>query len=214
MTVTAGRWLAFLFAMAGMSTAAMGAEIQSLAWEPGSETPVLQVRMSGEGVYTTQVLEDGQRLRISFPDSSMGPALAEIQGLDKVKGVYPYLADNGTAVVVDLLMNEPGQLDVQKAEYGYRVVASTATPPSSAAVAPAAWWPWHRRSMSPLAEQTAAAPVADDKNSIEDIVYAKLPGDRIQITFKMTKTARGAERLHHHQSGAYLAGFSEHPGRT
>ncbi|MEW6330126.1 MAG: type IV pilus secretin PilQ [Pseudomonadota bacterium] len=186
-TAAASRWLTFLFAMAGMSTAALGAEIQSLAWEPGSETPVLQVRMSGEGAYTTQVLEDGQRLRISFPDSSMGPALAEIQGLDKVKGVYPYLADNGTAVVVDLLMNEPGQLDVQKAEYGYRVVASaTATAPASPTVAvPAA--AAAPTASEPAPEQPAAAPVADDKNSIQDIVYTKLPGDRIQITFKMTK---------------------------
>jgi type IV pilus assembly protein PilQ len=189
MMVAAGRWLAFLFVMAGMSTAASGAEIQSLAWEPGSDTPVLQVRMSGEGAYTTQVLEDGQRLRISFSDSSMGPALAEIQGLDKVKGVYPYLADNGTAVVVDLLMNEPGQLDVQKAEYGYRVVAaSTAAPQSSDAAvpspAPVAVAP---KADEPVPEQPATAPAADDKNSIEDIVYTKLPGDRIQITFKMTK---------------------------
>jgi len=60
----AGRGLAFLIAMAGLSAAASAAEIQSLAWEPGSETPVLQVRTSGEGAYTTQVLEDGQRLRI------------------------------------------------------------------------------------------------------------------------------------------------------
>jgi type IV pilus assembly protein PilQ len=188
MTAATGRWLAFLFAMAGVSSAAIGAEIQSLAWEPGSETPVLQVRMSGEGAYTTQVLEDGQRLRISFPDSSMGPALAEIQGLDKVKGVYPYLADNGTAVVVDLLMNEPGQVDVQKAEYGYRVVASAVAPPSSAAAAPApAAVAVAPKVNEPVPEQPAAAPAADDKNSIEDIVYAKLPGDRIQITFKMTK---------------------------
>jgi type IV pilus assembly protein PilQ len=194
MTITAGRWLVFLVAMAGMSTAAMGAEIQSLAWEPGSDTPVLQVRMSGEGSYTTQVLEDGQRLRLSFPDSTMGPALAEIQGLDTVKGVYPYLADNGTAVVVDLLMNEPGQLDVQKAEYGYRVVASTTAPASPATAempAVAAETPAMGEQAVPeqtnIAEPASSTPAADDKNSIEDVVYAKLPGDRIQITFKMTK---------------------------
>jgi type IV pilus assembly protein PilQ len=194
MTITAGRWLVFLVAMAGMSTAAMGAEIQSLAWEPGSDTPVLQVRMSGEGSYTTQGLEDGQRLRLSFPDSTMGPALAEIQGLDTVKGVYPYLADNGTAVVVDLLMNEPGQLDVQKAEYGYRVVASTTAPASPATAempAVAAETPAMGEQAVPeqtnIAEPASSTPAADDKNSIEDVVYAKLPGDRIQITFKMTK---------------------------
>ena len=183
-----------------MSATALGAEIQSIAWEPGSETPILQVRVAGEGSYTTQVLEDGQRLRISFPDSSMGPALAELQGLDQVKGVYPYLADNGTAVVVDLLMNEPGQLDVQKAEYGYRVVASTTAPAAPApgvaeppvAVAPPAMEA-PVTAEAPVVEKPAvteaspAAPVAEEKNSIEDIVYAKLPGDRIQITFKMTK---------------------------
>jgi type IV pilus assembly protein PilQ len=103
--------------------------------------------------------------------------------------VYPYLADNGTAVVVDLLMNEPGQLDVQKAEYGYRVVASTTAPLSSAAAAPApAVVAMAPQADEPVPEQPAAAPAADDKNSIEDIVYSKLPGDRIQITFKMTKT--------------------------
>ncbi len=197
-----GRCLAFLAAMAGMSATVMAAEIQSIAWEPGSDTPVLQVRAAGEGSYSTQVLEDGQRLRISFPASSMGPSLAELQGMEKVKGVYPYLADNGTAVVVDLLMNEPGQLDVQKAEYGYRVVATTTTPASPAAapaetppvaITPPAVVEAPVKAEVPSVEKPAAAepapaaPVAEEKNSIQDIVYAKLPGDRIQVTFKMTK---------------------------
>ncbi|MBI5782206.1 MAG: type IV pilus secretin PilQ [Gammaproteobacteria bacterium] len=196
--LAAGRCLAFLVAMAGISANAFSAEIQSIVWEPGSETPVLQVRAAGEGSFTTQVLEDGQRLRLSFSNSSMGPSLAELQGLDKVKGVYPYLADNGTTVVVDLLMNEPGQLDVQKAEYGYRVVASTRSPappaaiavePPPVAVAPPAAVETPVKTGEPVTEKPAAepAPVAEEKNSIEDIVYAKLPGDRIQITFKMTK---------------------------
>ncbi len=186
------------------STLAWSAEIQSIAWEPGSETPVLQIRVAGDAAYQTQALEDGQRLRISFPTSTMGSALAELQGLDKVKGVYPYLADNGTAVVIDLLMTDPGQLDVQKAEYGYRVVASNLAPAAStaassantpapaltapvpAATPPAAVEAIAKTEEKPATEQpTAAAP---EKNSIEEIVYAKLPGDRIQITVKMTKT--------------------------
>ncbi len=185
-----GRCLVFLVAMAGMTATATGAEIQSLAWEPGSEASVLQVRASGEGTYTTEVLEEGKRLRISFPNSSMGPSLTEIQGREKAKGVYPYLADNGTTVVVDLLMNEPGTLDVQKAGYGFRVVAST-TP--SAAVTPPVASEMPAMNVEPatavpvVSEPTPVAPVAQGKNSIEDIVYAKLPGDRIQITFKMTQ---------------------------
>ncbi len=206
----AGKCLALLAVMMGTTAVALAAEVQSIAWEPGSETAVLQVKVAGEVAYTTQVLEDGQRLRISFPGSTMGASLAELQGLDKVKGVYPYLADNGTSVVVDLLMTEPGQLDVQKAEYGYRVVASAAAPvvstptpapatPATAetpvvaatATAPAATAaPADAAVSTPEkpATEPAAAPVAvDEKNVIEDILYTKLPGDRIQITLKMAK---------------------------
>jgi type IV pilus assembly protein PilQ len=201
--VTTGKYLSLVIAMVGMTNAALGAEIQSIAWEPGSDTPVLQIKVVGESSYKTQVLEDGQRLRISFSDSSMGTSLTELQGLDKVKGVYPYLADNGTSVVVDLLMTEPGQLDVQKAEYGYRVVASAAAPvasvpapatvetPVAAAAAVAPVEPAVSAQEKP-AEKTAAEPVAapavtEEKNVIEDILYAKLPGDRIQVTLKMAK---------------------------
>lgn len=214
----AGKYLLLLFAMTGM-TAAWGAEIQSIAWEPGSESPVLQIHVTGEAPYQTQMLEDGQRLRIKFPDSSMGASLGELQGLGKVKGVYPYLADNGTAVVVDLLMTERGQLDVQKADYGYRVVASTVMPAASApapsppapagaeasaapapdatsagAEAPAASAPVTTSTKvealpaeKPAAPAESSAAPAAEKNVIEEVAYAKLPGDRIQITLKMAK---------------------------
>jgi type IV pilus assembly protein PilQ len=208
--VATGKCLSLVVAMVGMTATALGAEIQSIAWEPGSEAPVLQVKLAGESTYKTQVLEDGQRLRISFPDSIMGTSLAELQGLDKVKGVYPYLADNGTSVVVDLLMTEPGQLDVQKAEYGYRVVASAAAPvastptpvlpttataeiPTVPATSPSSPAEMTSKVVEQPAEKTAVAepaavpPAAEEKNVIEDILYAKLPGDRIQVTLKMAK---------------------------
>jgi len=191
---TAGIYLALVAATLGMNTAAYGAEIQSIAWEPGSDTPVLQIRIAGDTNYLTQVLEDGQRLRVSFPNSTMGTSLTEISGRDTVKGVYPYLADNGTAVVIDLLMTEPGQVDVQKADYGYRVSASTMTPASSpqvAAASPATVPEATAKSDLPPPESSTAADTTSstvsDKNIIEDILYAKLPGDRIQITLKMTK---------------------------
>ncbi|MHB8744514.1 MAG: type IV pilus secretin PilQ [Sulfuricaulis sp.] len=239
----AGKLLWLLIAMTGMTAVAWGAEINSIAWEPGSESSVLQIHVSGKASYQTQSLEDGQRLRIKFPDSSMGPSLGELQGLDKVKGVYPYLADNGTAVVVDLLMTEPGQLKVQNAEYGYRVVvagtASATTTPAATTVTAAGETPattpaetTATATESPAApattpaettataSETPAAPAttpaattvtaagetpattpaettatasetpaapATKKNVIEGISYAKLPGDRVQITLKMAE---------------------------
>ncbi|MGE5242404.1 MAG: type IV pilus secretin PilQ [Bacteroidota bacterium] len=199
MMAAVGKSLWFAVALAGMTKVALATEIQSIAWEPGSDTPVLQIRTAGDAAYQVQALEDGQRLRISFPDSTMGSSLTELQGMDKVKGVYPYLADNGKAVVVDMLMTEPGQLDVQKAEYGYRVVASALAPAAAASAATAA-----TSATAPAAAGTVSAPAveatakteekpqdsaaaAEQKNVIEDIAYAKLPGDRIQITMKMAK---------------------------
>ncbi len=203
MTAAVGKCLWLAIALAGMTKAALAAEIQSIAWEPGSDTPVLQIRVAGDAAYQVQALEDGQRLRISFPESTMGSSLTELQGMDKVKGVYPYLADNGKAVVVDMLMTEPGQLDVQKAEYGYRVVASAlapaatataptapapaATPAAAAAVPVPAADAARKTETKPQENAAPAETAAEQKNVIEDIAYAKLPGDRIQITMKMAQ---------------------------
>ena len=157
--------------LGSLATPVLAGEIQSLAWEKEGEAPVLQVRAGGKVTYKVQSLEAGQRLRISFPNSTLGPKLTELSGEGKVKGVYPYLADNGTAVNVDLLLIEPGRIDVQKIAGGYRVTTVFgAAEPAAAAIA------------------EPPAPSAADKNVIEDMVYAKLPGDRIQITLKMSKT--------------------------
>jgi len=123
----------------------------------------------------------------------VGSALTELPGQDKIKGVYPYLADNGTSVVMDLLMTAPGQLDVQKAEYGFRLVASTAVAKPAEAATQLAGPPVAMPAPSEVpaaAEAPAAAapaPAVNEKNSITDIVYSKLPGDRIQLTLRMSK---------------------------
>src|SRR3990170_1579038 len=167
----AGRNLLLGVLLGSLATPVLAGEIQSLAWEGNEDTPKLRIRVDGKSAYKVQSLEDGQRLRISFPNSTLGPKLTELSGEGKVKGVYPYLADNGTAVNVDLLLIEPGRIDVQKIAGGYRVTTVFgAAEPAAAAIA------------------EPPAPSAADKNVIEDMVYAKLPGDRIQITLKMSKT--------------------------
>ncbi len=153
----------FVFALL-LSWRANAAEMQSIAWERG-ETAVLQFHISGKSSYQTESLEDGQRLRLRFPATSLLPAVSDIEGRAFVKGVYPYLTDNGTAVNVDLLLAEPGQMEVEQTKYGYRVKVA----PGTEAVAAG-----------------AKAPVtnAANQNYIEDITYTKLPGDRLQIRIK------------------------------
>lgn len=145
-------------------TPAYGAELETLVWEKGS-APVLQIHLKGDAPYQTESLEDGQRLRIRFAQTTLAASAADVQGRNKIKGVYPYLADNGTAVHVDLLTAEPSKLQIDRAPYGYRVAV--------------------------LIGATAAAPAAENSNAnlnaLEDITYTKLPGDRLQITLKMAK---------------------------
>jgi type IV pilus assembly protein PilQ len=173
---TAGcAWL--LLALVGASPAS-AAEIESISWD-GQDA--LKVQVKGSATYRSESLEQGQRLRLVFPDSTLGPALKELSGQGVVKGVYPYLADNGTSVNIDLLLNEAGSLNVQKTDSGFRVATTAASAPAAAAApAPAP---------APAATAAPAAPVAAaSKVAIQDVVYAKLPGDRLQITVRMTGT--------------------------
>src|SRR5712692_8691301 len=156
--------LGMLFSALGAGNVAYAGELQSIAWEKGNAA-TLQIRISGQASYETESLEDGQRLRIRFAQTTLAPEAKDIEGRNNVKGVYPYLADNGAAVYVDFLMVEPGQLQIQPAQYGYRVSVFTGA--------------------SVVFKKSANLPAAA-VNALEEISYTQLPGDRLQITLKMS----------------------------
>ncbi len=179
MTAT-GRLLIAALCMT-FAPAALAGELQGLAWETENGTTVLHVQVNGETTFEAMTLERGQRLRVSFPDSTLSPALKEPGGQGLVKGVYPYLAETGAAVNVDLLLTEPGEMEVRRAPGGYRVVVTAAGAPKPSVV-----------QAQPEKPANGALPVtaltpADDRTVIEDMVYARLPGDRIQVTLKMSR---------------------------
>ncbi|MFQ6021478.1 MAG: type IV pilus secretin PilQ [Acidiferrobacterales bacterium] len=179
--VLAPQFLALMLFVLGVLIAAIAfsAEVESLAWEDDAGA-VLQIRVKGESTYRTESLEGGQRLRITFSDSTLSPSASELEKRGKVKGVYPYLADNGTAVNVDLLLTEPGQLEVEKTTDGYRVAAIAGVTPTVGA-APAA------APSAPVVEPTAPVAVPSGENVIEEIRYAALPGGRVQVSLKMSQ---------------------------
>ena len=108
-------------------------DIEVLSWQ-GGDSSTFEIRVKGDSPYRVQSLEAGRRLRLSFPGSTMGPQLGELAGQDQVKGVYPYLAENGTAVNLDVLVSESSRLDVQQKSYGYRVAVVTEEGASSSNV--------------------------------------------------------------------------------
>lgn len=199
------RLLAFVLLSCLFAAPAMAAEIQSLAWESGADKPVLQIKVSGDATFTTQSLEFGQRLRVTFPGSTVADSVTELGGLGSVKGVYPYLAESGGAVNVDLLLAEAGEIQVEKVADGFRVSVqaavlktekATGPAPETAPAVSAAPATNSAFSVAPTAgavvaeDETVAEPKAPEapKNAIEEIRYAKLPGDRIQIVLRMSGT--------------------------
>jgi len=193
-------WALGLLAIANVALAA--GDLTALNWEEGTDVPSLQIWVSGSPAYEIKSLDDGQRLRLTLADTALRD-VTDVEGRGSVKGVYPYLTESGTGVNIDFLMSTPGELKVEPASYGYRVVAVAANgkpvEPAKKETAKAA--PAEKAGNAvavPAAPPVAAAPVpapapkaAPAKpvvplNSINEIVHAKLPGDRIQVQLRMS----------------------------
>src|SRR4030065_244533 len=168
---TLARWFTtFLFLASG---AAFAGDLTALSWEDNAGTPSLQVWVSGTPAYEVQTLDAGQRLRLRLSDTQLRD-VTDVEGRGFVKGVYPYLSDTGTGVHVDFLLTEPGQLRVEPATYGYRVIAQAVggdaakaagvDKPETKAAGPAA------PTVAPKAA-AAAAKSAIQENAIEEKQY-------------------------------------------
>jgi type IV pilus assembly protein PilQ len=178
-----------------MSGAVFAGDLTALSWDDNAATPSLQIWVSGSPAYEIQAIDGGQRLRLRLSDTVLRD-VTDVEGRGAVKGVYPYLSDTGTGVNIDFLLTEPGQLKVEPASFGYRVIAQTGTTetpkaavekveakpavPAATPVKPAAV------AIAPKVEPAPPVASAEPQNAIEDIVYSKLPGDRIQVQLRMT----------------------------
>ena len=186
-----------LMAVAILATAwlsrTLAAEVTGLAWEDGA-SPVLKLNVAGDSRFDAETLEGGLRLRLKLPGGSLGPSVSDIAGRANVRGVYPYIAENGAAVYVDMLMSEPGELKVESVADGLRLVvgaganANAETSAAAGAAVPAATAAAETAAVTEIPASTPAPAAAATRASLEDVSWTKLPGDRIQIRFKMSST--------------------------
>ena len=176
---------------------AFAGDLTALSWEENTPAPTLQVWVSGAPSYTVETLDAGLRLRLRLSATTLRD-VTDVEGREGVKGVYPYLSDDGGGVNIDFLMNQPGELKIESSSYGYRVVAQASGNPPPVAAAnseskvsepPARIEkpePKPSAPVTPPPAPAAPAPSAAAQNAVEDIVYAKLPGDRIQVQIRMS----------------------------
>lgn len=156
-------------ALAFLSGRAMAGEIESLSWVVGAPAPAVEITTNGDTQYKLEARENGQWLRLSFPATKLGAHAGDLDGQNFVKGVYPSMAADGSTAHVDIVLEQPGQLRMEKTQFGYTAVVE-ALQGSQAQATPA----------------TKEAPAASPLNEIKDIVYSKLPGERVQILVRMT----------------------------
>lgn len=141
-------------------------EITALKWDAG-QPGAMQLYVSGPADYKLSTLEAGKRLRLTFPGSTLAAGASELGAKGGVKGVYPYLADGGASVNVDILTNESSKLKISNTSYGYLVAVDKGAGYTEAPV-------------------NSVVTSAIGGLRIEDMAYTTLPGSRVQLRMKMS----------------------------
>ncbi len=171
------------------------AELSSLSWE-GDGDAAVALRLDGQPTYQTTVLDGGTRQRISFDQTTLGRDAVDVEGRGVVKGIFPYLSDDGQRVHVDILLQEPREIAVTESEYGYRIAAlaaaqaavtAAASTTSAASESTAASTMLAASTTSAASESTSEDAASENPNVLREITYSPLPGGRIQIDLRMDR---------------------------
>lgn len=139
-------------------------EVQAIKWNDD----VLEVHVIGKPAHEEQSLEDGKRLRLKLKEAGLASAVGELEPKGGIKGVYPYLAENGKAVYIDLLFSEATSLHFVPTSFGFRLSRNGSA-------------------VGGESDGTVDGLTKADANVLESITYSKLPGDRLQIKLKMSR---------------------------
>lgn len=157
---------------------AIGAELTSLTWENNN---ALRLQIDGSAQYETTTLDQGRRLRVSLKETTLGKNAVDIAGKGPVKGVFPYLADDGKAVYVDILMRKPGSLKLEKTDFGFRALATETI--AVAELGPNKATRVFKTDPATGASKETVTAVPEGGNALTAITYSALPGGRLQINF-------------------------------
>ncbi|AWP24693.1 hypothetical protein C4901_16315 [Acidiferrobacter sp. SPIII_3] len=169
------------FAVAGAAT------LTGLSWTTAAGKPALRLAISGHRRGRLEVRRHGRLLRVHLRRTTLGTHVRDLPGSGTVKGVYPYLADHGHGVDVDVLLTKRGRMHLTRTSYGYEAVlagVAGVVPQSPPATRPAA------RTAAPSAVKALPAAVkaaANGPNVLRKLSYFAFPGNRIELHLVTTK---------------------------
>ncbi len=151
---------------------AHAATLTGLSWTSVAGKPTLRLAIKGARRGRVETLHRGRLLRIRLTRTKMGVQVKDLPGIGAVKGVYPYLADRGRSVNVDILLTKAGSLRLMRTTYGYDaqlggIAVAMVTPQAGVARA---------RSKPMSATTTAQGP-----NALTKLSYFAFPGNKIEL---------------------------------
>jgi type IV pilus assembly protein PilQ len=145
------------------------AELENIEWRSGASPETLSLILDGTSEHRLESLDNNQRLRVVLPGARLGEGVSDISGQGIVKSVFPFVAEDGSSVNVDLLLTEPGHLEVTPSGRGLDVVARSG------------------EGAAPQSGRSGAPSGADEPNRLTDIRFATLPGGRVQVNVSMAR---------------------------
>ena len=160
------------------------AEIKSMEWKNSFGEKAIILETDGKVQFETFELDNGKRLRVSFPDSNIDKNVKAITGNGIVTGVSA-TSDEGS-VHVDLLTSVPAHLSVISTPEGYRLTTEPSLQQDISSTS--------EPNVIPLAMTVPAAASGDvtaEANVLRDVSFSKLSGGRVQV--KLTMDSRPDE---------------------
>lgn len=151
---------------------AHAATLTGLSWTSVAGKPALRLDIKGARRGRVETLHHGRLLRIRLRRTKMGVQVKDLPGMGAVKGVYPYLADRGRGVNVDVLLTKAGSLRLAHTAYGYEaqlggIAVAMVTPQAGAAGA--------------RPKPVSASLAAQGPNALTKLSYFAFPGNKIEL---------------------------------
>lgn len=150
---------------------AWAAELESIEWQ---NDQALLLELDGPTEHRIASLDDGRHLRVVLPGASLADGVADMTGRGIVKSVFPFVTEDGESVNVDMLLKQPGRLEVSATDQGLLVTASGSAANGAATAA------------ADTAPDQSGEP-ANGVNQLVGITHATLPGGRIQVNLAMSR---------------------------
>jgi type IV pilus assembly protein PilQ len=118
----AGLWLVTLL-WCWSAGVAVAQELSGLRWVDG-ERAVFAITAPPDATYTTEVLDNGYRLRIAFPGARLARDIRDIGESGIVRGVFPYETDSPNRANFDILLKTEGSIEIFPVAGGLEVTVA------------------------------------------------------------------------------------------